>query len=507
MWNVKGKQIPPEFKTIIGDSAIGDKVLQRILKKTETALKKGKGYFAAFTEAAMDVGRKENLKKQPDPAVVALGVEAGLARGKFSKALSLSKGSNDIKVLGLRAIGFFGSMNTSGIRTVLEAMEKQVTDESPPADQIRLSTVKVLLAAAERDTSVIMAVMQFDNLLEAHPAQAEEPLIETMFTLYVISSLLREVGQSTRARRIIDTLEDMARKRNHRLFLALVEQEKGNICNFQGEYTQAELHYLKVKEISEELEFNLGLGMALNNLGSLMLNSLQLEKAFDYFKQSYQTMDTATLKRWPLTSMGEIATLLGRYDEAEKYLKECLLLEEKTERRIAEIRGWYAILLSRTGRFDEAQEYLEELRKVVETSEKPYEKGTYLYARGIFEANQGEFEDSAEALTEALRIAKENSAFDMLVRSKFELSRTFMHAYLVSRDSEFLGQAAYHLDDLIQIAKEQELQALYAEALLLRSDLRGYAGRIMEAKGDLERAVSIQSSSMTHDFRRMQKLG
>jgi hypothetical protein len=121
-------------------------------------------------------------------------VEAGLLRGRLAECLFISDGSNDPDVLSLRAICLFALSDTKEIAEALKIMESIVGNDSPLSHQVKHSTVKILLAAAERDTSVIMCIMEFDNLLEAHPEQVENPTIETMFALYVVGFLLREVG-------------------------------------------------------------------------------------------------------------------------------------------------------------------------------------------------------------------------------------------------------------------------------------------------------------------------
>jgi hypothetical protein len=68
-----------------------------------------------------------------------------------------------------------------------------------------------------------------------------------------------------------------------------------------------------------------------------------------------------------------------------------------------------------------------------------------------------------------------------------------MQAYELLKDPIDQAEATYHIDDLIQIAREQRMSSLYAEALLLRSDSLRIAGRDREAKAALERVIGIAS--------------
>ncbi len=481
-------EVPPEFIHLKESTQIPWEEMDRGIK---VRLDKGHDQFSAFTDVSIDLATKECMKENPRSDLIALGLQSCLTRGRLAEALFLSTGSSSIEVLSLRSIVLFVLSDSQGLGEVMKEMEKIVTDDSPPSDKVRLSTVRVLLAAAERDTSVVIAVMEFDNLLETYPDQVEEPLTETMFTLYVIGDLLRAVGQAARASRINDTLQDMALKGNHRMFLALSENLRGNICNLSGEVQDAEKHYLRVKEISEILSFNLGLGMTYNNLGTLRHNSLNLEEALEFYKKAYDIMDMDAAKTAPLANLGEIAISLGRYDEAERYLSEAIRIEEKTHFGTIEVYAWYVILLARTGRDKEAKRYLKITKDKIGESEKPLQQAAYLLAKGAVESSNKKWKAALRSYEDTLRLSRENNLFEILVRSELNLAQTHMQAYQDEGNEEEVSQAIYHLDDLIQIAKEQGLQHLYAEALLLRSDILRLAGKTLEAKGDAERAKSV----------------
>ncbi|RDE16331.1 MAG: hypothetical protein C4K49_04770 [Candidatus Thorarchaeota archaeon] len=485
---VIGMEVPPEFKHLLGPSTPSwDSIISAADRRTS----KGSTPFAAFTDTAIEAARKESMKSDPKNEIIILGLEACLTRGRFPEALFLSSETQSVPVLSLRAIALFVLSDVEGLRAIVKLMTTLVDLRSPASDLVRVSTVRVLEAAAARDASVITCAMEFDSLLESHPEQVEEPLTETMFTLYVVGTLLRDVGQPARASRIADTLEGMAKSRNHRMFLALVENLRGNISNFQGDYVDAEKHYLRVREISDELSFNLGLGMALNNLGTLKLNCLRLEEALQYFEAALQRMDMDSAKVVTLSNLGEITTILGRYDEAEKHLRQAVRLEEKSHGGPIEAYTWLSVMLSRTGRLKEANGVLQEASRIAQASEKPLQKCAFLHASGIYHAARHEFDEAITAFEEVLNIARKNTILEMLVRAELELAKAHLEAYRTYQDSQKLVDATYHLGNLIQIAQEQELQSLHGEAILLRSDVLMLAGRASEATGELRRAASI----------------
>lgn len=485
------KDIPPEFAHYAGSQDIPWDDIAVATKKR--GRRKGSDPFESFTSAVIEIASEASMKEPSGTHTIAMGMEACLVRGRMPEALFLSTDSTEVSVLSLRAIALAALSDIEGLQQTLNSMEKLVSDKSSPADRVRLSTARVLTAAVERDTSVISCVMEFDNLLETYPEQVEDPLIETMFTLYVVGTLLREVSQTSRASRIADTLEQMAEKKGHRMFLALVENLRGNICNLQGDLSRAQEHYIRFKEISEELSFHMGEGMALNNLGTLRLNSLSLEEALQSFQDALVYMDTDIARQVTLVNLGTIAVLLGKQKEAEQYLKEAIRLEEKTRKGIVDGYAWYAIMLARQGKHSEVSKYLRQAASIGENSERPLQRGAFLLGKGICEAAAGKLDQALETLGSTLALAKDNSIFELLVQSELELARTHLQAYMEGSNRDNLAKAAYHLGDVIQLSKEQGLHSLYAYSLVLRSDVMRLAGKQLEAKGDLERALSLAS--------------
>ncbi|MHA1772370.1 MAG: tetratricopeptide repeat protein [Candidatus Thorarchaeota archaeon] len=480
--------IPQEFAHYKDNPDIPWKDFMKVVEKK---LEFEDNEYIAFTDTAIDFATNESMKENQNTALLSLGVEAALVRGRLAEVLFLSSGIEDTHILALKAIALFVLSDIGGLREVKQGIEKIINDESPVSDRVRLSTVKVLLAAAERDTSVIICVMEFDNLLETYPEQIENPLTETLFTLYVVGTILREVGEAAKASRIADTLEEMARTKGHRMMLALTENLRGNISHLIGDIQSAEEHYYRLKDQSKRLSFNLGVGMALNNLGSVMTYSLRLEDALECFEDALTYMNTDSARLVTLTNLGEIATLLGRYEDAEKFFKEALRLDLKTQRGLLQVYTLYCDLLARLDRIDEAKKYLDQAEKLAKTTESPLEQCAYLHATGIIEVAQGKYIEAIKIYEEELALAKKKNVFEMLVRSKLELARTYIQMYKKSHLSDLIDSAMYHLDDLAQIAKEQRMNSLRGRILLLKSALLSLAGRKFEARGYLERVLGI----------------
>ena len=83
-----------------------------------------------------------------------------------------------------------------------------------------------------------------------------------------------------------------------------------------------------------------------------------MEEGLDFFRASLELMEMESGRVVALANLGEITVVLGRYEEAEKYLIEGIRLEEKTQTRVIELYAWYSILLAKSGRLNDSSKFL-----------------------------------------------------------------------------------------------------------------------------------------------------
>jgi len=448
-------------------------------------------FFEAFTESAISIAKREIKKKKPKVDVIVLGMESYLNRGCFAEALALSEGSNERDVLSLRAIALSTISDEKGIRNILEKLESEIGDNPSLKDRMRLTSVRIFLGAAERDEGVIASIIELDSLLESDPKQLEDPIPEAIYALYVTGVLFCHFGELERALNVALFLETVAHANDRRTVLILSENLRGRISGQQGHFKEAEIHYKRILRISREIASKVGKGIALNNLGSLMLNAIRLEDAFDYLKEATEYLEMDAHRVVVLTNMGEITTLLGRYEESMKFMTEAVKLNQDTGVEIIEPYTWMVSFLTRTGKLGGVRKYLAKAKKISIDSKNPKDIAAYYHAKGVLEAAEKKTKTSIKSLTKAMTTAKDNNLFGWLNRSILTIVRIYIGAFNRSGKEDHLIHAAYHLDNLIQIAKEQEMHSLIAEALLLRSEIRIHGGNKAEAEDDLERVAGL----------------
>ncbi len=487
---MKVDDIPQEFSHLRESDSIP---WTKLVSDANKLITKGMQLFEAFTDAAIKLSWNERKKRSPNLEIITIGIEACIARGKFEEGVSISDSMAAFRILTLRAIALFTISDSSKIKEVLDQVETLVDDNPSLYDQIRLLSVRILYEASAQDEIVIAHIIEFDALLESNPELMKNLIPETLFTIYVIGVLFSQVGEDERALKTALVLERLGHVTKRQTVLILSENLKGRISNRKGDFQEAEIHYKRVLQISKSLGHKLGLGIALNNLGSLMLNSLRLEEALEYLQQANELFESDAHRTVYLTNLGEITALLGDLERSKEYIQQALVLDKKIGVGIIEPYTWMVILLSRTREFHSASQYLKSAKMIADSSGNPKDKAAYYHAKGVLEAAEDATAKAIKSLTKALKIANENNLLEWLIRPLLDIVRTYLSSFKLNEDEESLVKAAYHLDNLIQIAKEQKLHSLNAEALLLRSELRAYDGSIDDARTDLERVAGLAS--------------
>ncbi|MDF1539061.1 MAG: hypothetical protein P1Q69_09165 [Candidatus Thorarchaeota archaeon] len=485
---MKKDAVPKEFAHLLNRESIP---WGKILTDTETRMNGEVQAFEAFTDAAIALAKRECKKKKPNSDVLILGLEACIDRGKFAQGLALSDCSDDVAVLSMRAIALSTISDADGIGEILNKLETVINDNSSLEERIRLISTRILLGALKKDEGVIASIIELDSLLESNPNQLESPIPEAVYAMYVTGVLFCHVGELERALNVALFLETAAHTNDRQTVLILSENLRGRISSQQGHFHEAEIHYKRILRISRGIASRVGLGIALNNLGSLMLNAIRLEDALEYLQEAMQYLEMDAHRVFVLANMGEITTLLGRHEESIEFMSEAVKLNHDTGVEIIEPYTWMVILLTRTGNLEGVGEYLEKAKRLSSASDSPKDKAAYYHAKGVFEGAGKKTSASIKSLSRAMKIAKDNNLFEWLIRSILAIVRTYLGAFSRSKKEEYLVNSAYHLDNLIQIAKEQEMNSLRAEALLLRSEIRIHGGDTLGAEDDLERIAGL----------------
>ena len=149
---------------------------------------------------------------------------------------------------------------------------------------------------------------------------------------------------------------------------------------------------------------------------------------------------------------------------------------------------------------DDSSEGLEDKYSVVGLSgdsPESYNSGnaSLFYLRGLLYHQRMNLDDAIHYLGKCLELAVETDLFEYVVKSQIQLAAVCLKRYRIHGYEKDYYSALHYSENLIQIAKELELDELWTEALLLRAILRKVAKDVYGAREDLKQARAMAEST------------
>jgi tetratricopeptide (TPR) repeat protein len=117
------------------------------------------------------------------------------------------------------------------------------------------------------------------------------------------------------------------------------------------------------------------------------------------------------------------------------------------------------------------------------------------YLRGLLYHQRMNLDDAIRYLGQSLELAVETDLFDYVVKSQIQLAAICLKRYRIHGDEKDYYSSLHYSENLIQIAKEMELDELWTEALLLRAILKKISKDIHGARDDLNQARVMARST------------
>ena len=126
-----------------------------------------------------------------------------------------------------------------------------------------------------------------------------------------------------------------------------------------------------------------------------------------------------------------------------------------------------------------------------------YQGGTagLYYLRGLLCHQRMNLDDAIRYLGKSLEISVELDLFDYVVKTQIQLASICLKRFRIHGDKQDYYSSLHYSENLIQIAKELELDELWTEALLLRAILRKIANDVYGARDDLNQARAMAKST------------
>lgn len=317
------------------------------------------------------------------------------------------------------------------VDSLTNELNKLENDTLRAQTQIRLSHLYWYFSL---DTALLYAQEAY-NLVDGNDAPAYQIMkAHTLNSMGV--SLMRQYEEIKALEKFFECIE-IYTKYNKVVNIAYARGNLAIIHSTQKEYQAAAEEFVKVRQIlenepkSRQIEINLA--MVDSNLGDCYLNLDELEKALSSVLRSAENNDLpdkdllGVLK----SQAGLVLTVMGRFDEAKKYLEEGVALVEGQGDHvsIADVYENYAILEDSLGNSD----------NVIAYSTKGYEY-----------SEKAGYSDSKDIFSELL-------AKNYAIKGDYTKAYQYLHTVLDFRDSVFNEDKKRELHRLEMKQKDAEI--------------------------------------------------
>ncbi len=205
----------------------------------------------------------------------------------------------------------------------------------------------------------------------------------------------------------------------------LVFTNLGVVYAALGDFSKALEHYVQSLELQRTLNDRHSEAVILLNIGNIHYKTSGYERALALYQQSYalfQELGDKQAQAASLNNIGDMLYSLGRYDEGLDALHKSLALrEELGDRRGTAISSLnLALTYFKTHRHKKAQQFAEQSCLIAESLKDRQHQAESLLALAQIFLDNGSIDAltrSVSAATDALALAKDIGAKDLMVRS------------------------------------------------------------------------------------------
>lgn len=328
-----------------------------------------------------------------------------------------------------------------------------------------------------------------EQLALAKNAEEKVDILNKLSREFARKDLAKAVNYAENALHIADSIQ-------YKAGIALAIARKARAISFQGDnengfslYNDAIEKFKVLGDIDNHAD-------ALNDIGTIFLNTSQFDSAKIYFQKGYELaakVDNDFVQANSLGNLANIQNYQGEYDDALVSYEACLHKMEAigNTRGMSICNGNMGVIYERQGIYLEALKHYQEAQRIDEERKDSLGLAYGLNNIGVVFRNISQFERAREAFEKALGLAQ-------MAQDKRILSYTVGNLAVNHRLKGNLDQALEFQQTHLSLAKEISEGVEEAAAL---SEI----GLIYKEKGDLEKAKNFLQESksiceLTKDF-------
>ncbi len=260
----------------------------------------------------------------------------------------------------------------------------------------------------------------------------------------------------------------------------------------QSNFREAQGYYLEAEPVLQREEYWYGLRCLYNNLGVTYRQWGDHQRALEYYKQNLDLEDRFPIPKLQCTILYNLSTIhldLGDEEIAREYLLEVLKLAEEHGIVSSLALGNTSLgqYYRRNGDFEGAHECFERSRAAYEQTDDKAGLSHLCQAIAYLYYDEDRLDKSLETLEEGMRLSLEIGEKQQQASHHFSFART----YYVTGDRKKLLE---HLDECIRISEEGTYRSYLISALELKI-------KVCEDDNDFKMALELTRKRQAHlDF-------
>ncbi len=235
-----------------------------------------------------------------------------------------------------------------------------------------------------------------------------------------------------------------------------------------GNYKEAKEHFQKGLQISESVNYKLGVFSMYHNLAIVEYSLGNYKASKEALAQTLTLTDNPTYKYQIFSNLGEMCLFNGDYTESEEYFLDALKISEETGVTFNDTISLVALLYVFKKDEEKAQKYLEMSREMLQKSSMKQSSAIFHYVEGLFQQQIAEDLPAAKkSFEKCLKTAFDGNLFEYIIKSEIQLTNLALEQLSKNQEIGRYAEILYHLENLQRLSKEQDLPTIEIEVLLL----------------------------------------
>ncbi len=286
--------------------------------------------------------------------------------------------------------------------------------------------------------------------------------------------------------------------------IAIFTLNMGNISAKKGQLAKALNSYLEVQQLSKSTGNKHMSAAIMINIADIYLRRGEIEKALEYNKLTLKEFEELNFRQGIaaiLRNVGKVYYTKGNLELASTFLNESLSIRKELNdiSSCAEILYNLVTIYLDEGLLEQAKDYHSQLEKIKKRSLLPITNHLYSISEARLLKSTPRLKNRVKA-EELLRSVIEDDILShtITIDAYLLLCELLLDELKLLGDKSVLDELTEYIENLFDIAKDQQSHSLLAKTYLLKSQLALINFEVDKAKGLLSQAQFIAEEKELH---------